>query len=59
LPHRADDLLPEENDVVQNALKRLGPQDAYDRVFRLRRAMQVLGPRAPDAFAILRRCSSP
>jgi hypothetical protein len=45
--------------VVQNALKRLGPQDAYDRVFRLRRAMQVLGPRASDAFTILRRCSSP
>ncbi|KAF2848903.1 ubiquinol-cytochrome c reductase complex 14 kDa protein-like protein [Plenodomus tracheiphilus IPT5] len=38
---RADDLLPEENDVVQIALKRLGPQEAYDRVFRLRRAMQL------------------
>ena len=42
--HRADDLLPEENDVVQTALKRLQPQDAYNRVFRLRRAMQVHGP---------------
>lgn len=42
LPHRADDLLPEENDVVHTALKRLGPQEAYDRVFRLRRAFQVL-----------------
>jgi ubiquinol-cytochrome c reductase subunit 7 len=46
--HRADDLLPEENDVVQTALKRLQPQEAYDRVFRLRRAMQVLGPRGKD-----------
>jgi ubiquinol-cytochrome c reductase subunit 7 len=41
LLHRADDLLPEENDVVQTALKRLQPQDAYNRVYRLRRAMQV------------------
>jgi ubiquinol-cytochrome c reductase subunit 7 len=40
--YRADDLLPEENDVVQTALKRLRPQEAYDRVFRLRRAFQVL-----------------
>ncbi|KAH9876088.1 hypothetical protein J1614_003967 [Plenodomus biglobosus] len=38
---RADDLLPEENDVVQIALNRLGPQEAYDRVFRLRRAIQL------------------
>jgi ubiquinol-cytochrome c reductase subunit 7 len=41
VPHRADDLLPEENDVVHTALKRLQPQEAYDRVFRLRRAFQV------------------
>ena len=41
MPHRADDLLPEENDVVHTALKRLRPQEAYDRVFRLRRAFQV------------------
>lgn len=41
MPHRADDLLPEENDVVHTALKRLQPQEAYDRVFRLRRAFQV------------------
>ncbi|KZM25121.1 mitochondrial electron transport, ubiquinol to cytochrome c [Ascochyta rabiei] len=38
---RADDLLPEENDVVHTALKRLRPQEAYDRVFRLRRAFQL------------------
>lgn len=38
---RADDLIPEENDTVQLALKRLPPKDSYDRVFRLRRAFQV------------------
>ncbi|USP76573.1 Cytochrome b-c1 complex subunit 7 [Curvularia clavata] len=38
---RADDLLPEENDTVQTALKRLQPKEAYDRVFRLRRAFQL------------------
>ncbi|CBX92217.1 hypothetical protein IAQ61_000395 [Plenodomus lingam] len=38
---KADDLLPEENSVVQIALNRLGPQEAYDRVFRLRRAIQL------------------
>ncbi|KAF2002716.1 14 kDa subunit of cytochrome bd ubiquinol oxidase [Amniculicola lignicola CBS 123094] len=37
---RADDLIPEENDVVQLALKRLPPKEAYDRVYRLRRAIQ-------------------
>ena len=35
-------MLPEENDTVQQALRRLPPKEAYDRVFRLRRAMQVL-----------------
>jgi len=39
---RMDDLIPEENDTVQLALKRLPPKEAYDRVFRLRRAFQVL-----------------
>ncbi|KAK5514171.1 Cytochrome b-c1 complex subunit 7, mitochondrial [Exophiala xenobiotica] len=38
---RADDLIPEENDIVQLALKRLPPKEAYDRVFRLRRAFQA------------------
>lgn len=38
---RFDDLIPEENDVVQTALKRLPPKEAYDRVFRIRRAFQV------------------
>ncbi|KAK5044960.1 hypothetical protein LTR84_010332 [Exophiala bonariae] len=37
---RFDDLIPEENDTVQLALKRLPPKEAYDRVFRLRRAFQ-------------------
>ncbi len=38
---KADDLIPEENDTVQLALKRLPPKEAYDRVFRLRRAFQL------------------
>lgn len=38
---RYDDLLPEETETVQLALKRLPPKEAYDRVFRLRRAFQV------------------
>ncbi|KXL44628.1 MAG: hypothetical protein FE78DRAFT_132456, partial [Acidomyces sp. 'richmondensis'] len=29
---KADDLIPEENEVVQLALKRLSPKEAYDRV---------------------------
>ncbi|RAL16482.1 ubiquinol--cytochrome-c reductase subunit 7 [Aspergillus homomorphus CBS 101889] len=37
---RADDLIPEESDVVQTALKRLPPKEAYDRIFRIRRAFQ-------------------
>ncbi|KAF2642273.1 14 kDa subunit of cytochrome bd ubiquinol oxidase [Massarina eburnea CBS 473.64] len=37
---KADDLIPEENDTVLLALKRLPPNEAYDRVFRLRRAFQ-------------------
>ncbi|MCJ1423140.1 Cytochrome b-c1 complex subunit 7 [Sticta canariensis] len=37
---RADDLICEENNTVQLALKRLPPNEAYDRVFRLRRAFQ-------------------
>lgn len=37
---KADDLIPEESNTVQLALKRLPPKEAYDRVFRLRRAFQ-------------------
>ncbi|KAL1629684.1 Cytochrome b-c1 complex subunit 7, mitochondrial [Neofusicoccum ribis] len=39
---RADDLIPEESETVQLALKRLPPKEAYDRVFRMRRAFQLL-----------------
>ncbi|OBT74654.1 hypothetical protein VF21_07016 [Pseudogymnoascus sp. 05NY08] len=38
--YRADDLIPEESDVVLQAIKRLPPKESYDRVFRLRRAFQ-------------------
>ncbi|KAL3481582.1 cytochrome b-c1 complex subunit 7 [Aspergillus californicus] len=37
---RIDDLIPEENMVVQTAIKRLPPKEAYDRIFRIRRAFQ-------------------
>ncbi|KAI0134399.1 cytochrome b-c1 complex subunit 7 [Xylariales sp. AK1849] len=37
---RADDLIVEEDEDVIKALKRLAPQDSYDRVYRLRRATQ-------------------
>ncbi|KAK6076734.1 ubiquinol-cytochrome C reductase complex 14kD subunit [Seiridium cupressi] len=37
---RADDLIVEENEDVIKALKRLSPQESYDRVYRIRRAMQ-------------------
>lgn len=37
----ADDLIVEENDIVQEALKRLPPKVVYDRMFRMRRAVQV------------------
>lgn len=39
--NRADDLIAEESPEVQLALKRLSPKEAYDRVFRMRRAVQV------------------
>ncbi|KAJ5875654.1 Cytochrome b-c1 complex subunit 7 [Penicillium subrubescens] len=35
-----DDLIPEESETVQKAIKRLSSKEAYDRVFRLRRAVQ-------------------
>lgn len=38
---RYEDLLPEEDEITQLALKRLPPKEAYDRVFRIRRAFQV------------------
>jgi hypothetical protein len=45
-----DDLIPEQNDIVKEALRRLPKQDGYDRMFRIRRAtsaginMQELEP---------------
>jgi hypothetical protein len=36
---RHDDLIEEESDTVQAALKRLSPKESYDRVFRIRRAV--------------------
>ena len=35
-----DDLISDENEIVQEALKRLPPKVSYDRVYRLRRAVQ-------------------
>ena len=46
--NRADDLIPEEDEMVQVALKRLSPKEAYDRVFRMRRAFQVYIPKSPQ-----------
>ncbi|KAM3072279.1 Cytochrome b-c1 complex subunit 7, mitochondrial [Clarireedia jacksonii] len=37
---RADDLIPEESEIVLLAISRLEKKEAYDRVFRMRRAMQ-------------------
>ncbi|KAM4057744.1 ubiquinol-cytochrome C reductase complex 14kD subunit [Hirsutella rhossiliensis] len=37
---RYDDLLEEERESVQIALKRLSPKEAYERVYRIRRSTQ-------------------
>jgi hypothetical protein len=37
---RYDDLLEEENEAVQIALKRLSAKEAYERVYRIRRSVQ-------------------
>ncbi|KAI3326029.1 14 kDa subunit of cytochrome bd ubiquinol oxidase [Xylariaceae sp. AK1471] len=37
---RADDLIVEEDENVLKAIHRLPPKEAYDRVYRLRRAVQ-------------------
>ncbi|KAH6655701.1 cytochrome b-c1 complex subunit 7 [Truncatella angustata] len=37
---RADDLIIEESEEAVKALKRLSPQESYDRAYRIRRAMQ-------------------
>lgn len=36
-----DDLIPEEHDVVYEAMKRLTDKEMFDRTFRLRRAIQL------------------
>lgn len=51
--YRADDLIPEESETVQLALKRLPPKEAYDRVYRLRRAFQVRLVSKPDHTTML------
>ncbi|ROV94541.1 hypothetical protein VMCG_08204 [Cytospora schulzeri] len=38
---RADDLIPEESPTVQTALARMSEKDRYDRIFRIRRAVQL------------------
>jgi ubiquinol-cytochrome c reductase subunit 7 len=38
--NRYDDLLEEENDVAQKALKRLNNRESYERIYRIRRAVQ-------------------
>lgn len=37
----SDDIITDEIDIVREALKRLPDQAAFDRTFRLRRAMQL------------------
>jgi len=36
---RADDLLLDENDIMVEALRRLSPEERYERLFRTKRAM--------------------
>ncbi|KAK1836010.1 cytochrome b-c1 complex subunit 7 [Podospora conica] len=38
---KTDDLISEEDEQVLQALKRLPPQEQYDRVYRIRRATQL------------------
>jgi ubiquinol-cytochrome c reductase subunit 7 len=38
---RLDDLIPEENELVQEALRRLDPKEQAERLFRFRRALNV------------------
>jgi hypothetical protein len=60
---RFDDLIPEESENVQRAIKRLPAKEAYDRVFRIRRAFQVR--QAPSQYRIRAKsnkdvnCSAP
>jgi ubiquinol-cytochrome c reductase subunit 7 len=36
-----DDLIPEESELVQEALRRLTPQQRADRLYRFRRALNI------------------
>lgn len=36
-----DDLIPEEHEIVYEAMKRLSDKEMFDRTFRLRRAVQL------------------
>ena len=36
-----DDLIPDEGELVQEALRRLTPREYYDRLFRFRRAINL------------------
>ncbi|KAF5024786.1 hypothetical protein F66182_3130 [Fusarium sp. NRRL 66182] len=38
---RYDDLLEEENETAQKALKRLSNRESYERIYRIRRAVQL------------------
>ncbi|KAI9016769.1 ubiquinol-cytochrome C reductase complex 14kD subunit-domain-containing protein [Hyaloraphidium curvatum] len=37
----ADDLIPEQNPIVGEALRRLPKREAYDRMYRIKRAVQA------------------
>jgi hypothetical protein len=37
---RYDDLIEEERESTQIALKRLSPKESYDRIYRIRRSVQ-------------------
>lgn len=41
LTNRYDDLLEEENDIAQRSLTRLSTRESYERVYRIRRAVQL------------------
>ena len=36
-----DDLIPDEGELVQEALRRLTPHEYYERIFRFRRAINL------------------
>ncbi|PHH88016.1 hypothetical protein CDD83_8122 [Cordyceps sp. RAO-2017] len=38
---RYDDLLEEEREAVQIALRRLSPKESYERIYRIRRSTQL------------------